>query len=243
MATTNQRKAPGFPVRLAIFLASAALAVAVGSVSPVGLAADRPEWQEAKLMDMEVKVRLVRDLKEIEQLVGGDLDKEFILTEVEIKPLYGAKIELKRDDFLLRTYRNNDTSVAQSPERIAGGAELVLGKGKSVNVGVHTQNQNGIPVGGFPGTGTRPRRIGGNDTIVGGGVGSPDSADGKARNKEEKPGDDLLANLKARELPVGEVDDIVHGYLYFQLNPKEKPKHLTFNYEGSAGEFQISFKK
>ena len=190
---------------------------------------------------MEVKARLVRDREEMKQLVGSDLDGDFILVEMDVKPLYGAKIELKRDHFLLRTYRNNDTSTAQSPDRIAGDAELVLGKGETVTVGIYSQETNGIPVGGAPGTGTRPRRIGGGDNMAGGGIKTNGKGEVNQRNKESDGS--VLARLQKNELPLGEVDDIVHGYLYFQLSPQEKPKNLTLNYHGPAGEFQILFKQ
>ena len=204
-------------------------------------AAEPPQWLDVKLKDMEVKARLVRDRQEISRLLGNDLDGDFILVEVDLKPLYGAKIELKRDDFLMRTYRNNDTSTAQSPDRIAGESELLLGKPQTVTVGIYTQSDRGIPVGGVPGTGTRPRRIGGDETLTGGGVGTAQTSEVTQRETGEEG--DLLSRLQSAELPLGEVDDIVHGYLYFQLNPKEKPKHLTLNYEGPGGEFQIHFEK
>lgn len=204
-------------------------------------AADPPQWFEAKLKDMEVKARLVRDQQEIAQLLGSDLDGEFILIELNVKPLYGAKIELKRDDFMMRSYRNNDTSVAQSPDRISGGSELVLGKAETLTVGIYSQTGVGIPVGGAPGTGTRPRRIGGEETLSGGGAKSKETSEISQREREGEG--DLLSRLQSRELPIGMVDDIVQGYLYFQLSPKDKPKHLTLNYESEVGEFQIHFQK
>lgn len=208
---------------------------------PLTAAEPPPQWFDVKLKDMEVRARLVRDRQEITQLLGSDLDGDFILVEVNLKPLYGAKIELKRDDFLLRTYRNNDTSTAQSPDRIAGESELVLGKAETVTVGIFTQATSGIPVGGAPGTGTRPRRIGGEETLSGGGVKSSETPEVSQRDSGEAGG--LLSRLQSTELPLGVVDDIVHGYLYFQLSPKEKPKHLTLNYDGPGGEFQILFEK
>jgi hypothetical protein len=199
-----------------------------------------PPWFDVKLKDMEVKARLVRDTQEITRLLGNDLDGDFILVELDVKPLYGAKFELKRDDFLMRTYRNNDTSTAQSPDRIGGESELLLGKAETVTVGIYTQSASGIPVGGVPGTGTRPRRIGGDETLTGGGVKKAETSEVSQRDTDEG---DLLSRLQASELPLGEVDDIVHGYLYFQLSPKEKPKNLTLNYDGPGGEFQILFEK
>jgi hypothetical protein len=200
-----------------------------------------PQWFDVKLKDMEVKARLVRDRQQIAQLLGNDLDGDFILVELHLKPLYGARIELKRDDFLMRSYRNNDTSTAQSPDRIAGESELVLGKAEKVTVGIYTQTGSGIPVGGAPGTGTRPRRIGGEETLTGGGVNATETREVSQRDAGNEG--DLLSRVQSMELPLGEVDDIVHGYLYFQLSHKEKPKHLTLNYDGPGGEFQIQFEK
>lgn len=200
-----------------------------------------PRWFDVKLKDMEVKARLVRDIPEITRLLGNDLDSDFILVELDIKPLYGAKIELKRDDFLMRTYRNNDTSTAQSPDRIGGESELLLGKAETLTVGIYTQSASGIPVGGAPGTGTRPRRIGGDETLTGGGTKKAETSEISQRGTTNEG--DLLSRLQSAELPLGEVDDIVHGYLYFQLSPKEKPKNLTLNYDGPGGEFKILFEK
>lgn len=211
------------------------------SFLPALPAADQPQWFSAKLKDMEFQARLVRDTEEISALLGSDLDGDFILVEVNLKPLYGAKIELKRDDFLMRSYRNNDTSTAQSPDRIGGESELVLGKPQSVTVGIYTQSDRGIPVGGVPGTGTRPRRIGGDETLTGGNVKQSESSEVSQRASGEEG--DLLSRLQTSELPLGVVDDVIHGYLYFQLSPKEKPKNLTLNYDGQAGEFQIQFRE
>jgi hypothetical protein len=216
-----------------------ALLLLLSFTPPVSAADDPPEWLAAKIEDMEVKARLVRDPKQITGILGNDLDGDFILIEMDLKPLLGAKIELKRDDFLMRTYRNNDTSTAQSPHRIAGDSELVLGKGETISVGIYSQSTSGIPVGGMPGTGTRPRRIGGNEPQSGGSLGSQGSSEISQRNSAQ--GEDLLSRLEALELPLGEVDDVVHGYLYFQLSPKERPKNLTLNYDGTAGKWQIRF--
>jgi hypothetical protein len=204
-------------------------------------AAEPPQWFNIKLRDMDVKARLVRERPAIAQLLGNDLDGDFILVEMNLTPLYGAKIELKRDDFLMRTYRNNDTSTAQSPDRIAGDSELVLGKAETVTVGIYSQSTSGIPVGGAPGTGTRPRRIGGEETLSGGGVQSKETPEVTQRDSGQEGG--LRGRLQSNELPLGVVDDVVHGYLYFQLSPKEKPKDLTLNYDGPGGKFQIQFAK
>ncbi len=203
-------------------------------------AADPPRWFEAKLEDMEGKVRLVRDRDEMARLLGSDLDGEYILVELELRPLYGAKIELDRADFVLRSYRDNDSSVAQSPHQIAGEAVLVLGEGETTSVGIFSNSTHGIPVGGAPGTGTRPRRIGGDDPAVGNGA-QLESGGTISQGRDEAP-TGLLGRLAQSELPMGEMQDVIRGYLYFQISAKQKPKHLTLTYEGVAGEFKIWFK-
>ena len=104
----------------AVFLISGAVAL---------IAAEPPLWVSAELDDVEFRARLVRDVNEIQSRLGDDLDREFILVELQVRPLYNSEVILSRDDFLLRSYRNNERSQAQSPDRIAGEAVLVLGEG------------------------------------------------------------------------------------------------------------------
>ena len=104
----------------AVFLISGAVAL---------IAAEPPLWVSAELDDVEFHARLVRDVNEIQSRLGDDLDREFILVELQVRPLYNSEVILSRDDFLLRSYRNNERSQAQSPDRIAGEAVLVLGEG------------------------------------------------------------------------------------------------------------------
>ena len=200
------------------------------------------EWFSAKLKDLELKVRLVRDAAEITALLGSDLDKEYTLAEVELVPLYNTKVTVSRDDFLLRYYQNNERSVAESPDQMAGSAVLVLGKGvKSGGGNVFTQSQDPVIIGGAPGTGTRPRRI---DT-PGGGIGggaSGTSTGTTAIKQDHLPATTLIERLQELELPMGETRKTIRGYLYFQINPKYALKKLAFNYDGTAGECRVEFK-
>jgi hypothetical protein len=218
------------PIRLAALLLATVLC---------GAAADPAAWFEAKTEDMAVKARLVRDQKEIRGLLENDLNGEYVLVELEIRPSPGAKFTLDRDDFLMRSYRNNDTSEAQSPDRIAGGSVLVLG-GRTASSGVISETGGGIPVGGLPGTGTRPRRIG--DDTVGITSGNSSERTVEAAQGAKRNAQSLMERLQARELPVGPVDETVRGFLYFQMNPKDNPKNLTLNYDGPPGKFRIHFK-
>ena len=91
-------------------------------------AGNLPEWYARSLEDAEFQARLVREVTEIERITGDRFAGDIILVEIKVRPLYGSQVTLQRDDFLLRSRRNNDTSHAQSPERIAGSAVLELGR-------------------------------------------------------------------------------------------------------------------
>ncbi len=197
-------------------------------------------WATAQLEDVEFEARLIRDLDRIEQIVGNDLDQDFILVEIKARPLYGTKLSLDRNDFLLRAFNGNETSPAQSPERIAGANVLTLGQEKRGGGGIFSQDPNGIPVGGLPGTGSQPRRIESVPTTIGSGGG------GQTETKiglEKQEDDTLLGRLQRLELPLGAGDRDVAGYLYFQVSPKHKLKHLSLSYEGAYGDFKLSFEK
>jgi hypothetical protein len=206
------------------------LAILAVLVVPALVAADRPQWREAELPDVTFRVRLVRDVEEITRLLGNDLDREFILVEMEVRPLYNSRIVLTHDDFLLRSYKNNERSYAQSPDLIAGEAVLVLGEG-GVESGVFQQSNEPAFSGGVPGFG--------GTGIGGGATGTTGVA---AVGEERRSTGSLLERLDQLALPIGETRELVRGYLYFQVNPKHKPKHLVLNYDGSAGECKILFK-
>ncbi len=196
------------------------------------IAADPPRWVSAELDDVEFRARLVRDVNEIQSRLGDDLDREFILVELQVRPLYNSEVILRRDDFLLRSYRNNERSQAQSPDRIAGEAVLVLGEG-GAGGGVFSQENQPVFGGGLPGG--YPR------TGVGGGFGGGGGGLPTVTESQRQTGTlaDRLGNI---ELPIGPTREPVSGFLFFQVNPKHKIKHLVLNYDGSAGECKIPFK-
>ena len=200
------------------------------------IAAEPPRWVSAELDDVEFSARLVRDVNEIQSRLGNDLDREFILVELQVRPLYNSEVILRRDDFLLRSYRNNERSQAQSPDRIAGEAVLVLGEG-GAGGGVFSQENQPVFGGGLPGAGlpgVYPR------TGVGGGVGGGVSL--PSATESQRQTGTLADRLAAIELPIGPTRELVSGFLFFQVNPKHKIKHLVLNYDGSAGECKIPFK-
>ena len=214
----------------------------IGTLWVLGLeAAKLPEWYTRELPDAEIKARLVRDLDEIKRVAGDTFGGEITLVELRVRPLYGSAVTLARDEFLLRARNNNDTSPARTPDRIGGGAVLSLVPERvSASAGVLSEDVNGPIWGGAPGTGARPRKLGGPPNAIGRG----DSRQTE-QTVEERFEDDnsVMASLRAKELPLQTNDTPVSGYLYFEIPAKVKRKHLELSYDGTLGELLIEFKK
>lgn len=206
-----------------------------------GLSAARlPDWYTRELPDAEFQARLVRDVAEIERVAGDSFDGEVILIEVRVRPLYGSKIFLRRDDFLVRARNNNETSPAQTPNRIAGSAVLDLSAEKKTSAPDLFADDTGPIWGGAPGTGSRPRRLGGPPDHIGSSTASQELITAKQRSAADSSG---AARLQLLELPLELEDDPGAGYLYFEMPAKTKRKHLELSYDGNLGEFLIEFKK
>ncbi len=216
--------------------AAAALALAA-SLPAAGL----PEWYERELSDAEFRVRLVQDVAEIERIAGASFDGEVVLAEVRVRPLYGARISLRRSDFLMRARNGNETSPARSPARIAGSAVLDLSATtRRAAPAVFAEDASSPVWGGVPGTGSRPRRLGGPADGIGGGVRSEEL---RSARQQTAPAGSGVERLQSLELPLDLEDDPGQGYLYFEMPAKTKRKHLELGYDGSLGEFLIEFKK
>jgi len=203
-------------------------------------AAKLPEWYTRELPDAEFQARLVNDAAEIKRVAGDSFNGDVILIEVRVRPLYGSKISLRRDDFLMRARNNNETSPAQTPDRIAGSAVLDLSAKTKSSAPDLFANDTGPIWGGVPGTGSRPRRLGGPTDQIGSSTASQEMITAKQRSAVESSG---AARLQSLELPLELEDDPGAGYLYFEMSTKTKRKHLELSYDGNLGEFLIEFKK
>ncbi len=213
----------------------------------VATAADKPRWQTVELQDVDFDFRLVQDVGEIERLLGDRLDGDFTLVEVRLRALYGTTVELDRDSFTLRSFSGNDTSAAQSPDRIAGGGSLLVRPGTVGAPGHYRANpRESIPVGRNP-EGGPPRQIGGTPPGVGGslptGASRPSERGMRVPAADTELDESLHGRLQRLELPLDAGDKDVNGYLYFQIDPKNKRKHISLSYDGRYGEFRLSFKK
>jgi len=220
-------------MRILVFAISAWLSVAAA------YAGGGSDWRTEKLADAEFKARLVLDPAEMTQLLGSDLDREYILIEMEVRPLYNSKVNLHRDDFVLRSRRDNERSSADTPDRIAGDSVLIVGQGRARTAGGIFSEDTGTVIGGVPGTGTQPRRIPSRGGTLGNSGTSETTTTVKGDKRETTS---LLDRLTELELPMGETQLPVHGYLYFAVSAKQKQKHLELSYDGNVGEWKMPFK-
>jgi hypothetical protein len=215
-------------------------ALLIAAVAP---AAAQTQWASARLQDVEFRARLIQEPEQIHALLGNDLYKEFMLVEVEIKPLYDTKLQLNRNDFLLRSRADNEKSSAQSPSRIAGAGVFSVEQKRTGGGGVFGQSNDPLIIGGAPGTGTTPGRIDRVPNAIG--SGSAGQAETVVRQTESDAPQTLQGRLESLELPFAETgaDEDLHGYLYFQVDPDNKLKHIVFYYDGVHGAFQVHFEK
>ena len=204
------------------------------------LSARLPDWYERELDDAAFAARLVRERDAIQTLVGDRLEGSVVLVELRVKPLYGSKVTLARDEFLVRARNTNDMSPAQSPHRIAGEQVLRMsGKRKTkASVKVISDPSEARVWGGAPGTGTSPKRVESPTPTVVVDVSrenrrKPEQADAGTRSVAER--------LQDLELPLETVDAPVAGYLYFEIPADIGRKQLELSYAGQLGEFLIKF--
>ncbi len=199
-------------------------------------AAEPAAWVTQKAADLEVSARLILDKEEQVQAVGSDLGRQYVIVELKLTPRGGYPVTVGRDDFLLRSARDNERSTAESPDRIAGGAVLVLG-GRGASRPIYSESNDPVFVGGMPGTGGRPRRIGGEDNV--GYAAAPDAPTVASSQTKASP---VLTTLKDKELRLGEIRKPVTGYLYFAVDPKQKPKNFFLHYKGAGGAADLHFR-
>jgi hypothetical protein len=218
----NETMKWGWPVLVGALLAaeSAAAAAADTSAAPV----------MARTEDVELFARLIIDRQAVANAVGSDLKRQYAIVELTVVPRGGYPVTISREDFLLRSERDNEHSTADSPDRIAGDAVLVLGPDG------RTQPARTVLSGGLPGI-----RLGGPERHKGKQEDSSTGANAAAAADPAKQ-TALLNTLKEKELPLGETRKPVKGYLYFPVDPQQKAKNFHLHYKGPNGSCELRFK-
>ncbi len=193
----------------------------------------------AKTGDVEIVARLITEKDAQVKAVGADLQRQYVIVDLTITPRGRYPVTLTRDDFLLRSERDNERATADSPDRIAGSAVLVLGAEGSRRP-IHSESGDPVYIGGMPGTGGGlPRRVGVDNPTIGGGTGTSGPSKVTPSSAKASP---LLDALRSKELPLGETRLKVTGYLYFPVDPKQKHKNFHLHYKGPNEAADLRFK-
>lgn len=179
------------------------------------------------------------DKEAIKERLGSDLDGHYVVVDVRVASRFGREIDVRHDDFLLRTDKDGEKSTPFAPSQIAGRGALVISQ--SGRGGGAIMGDSGGPVwGGYPGSTDRPRRLGGDGGAIGGGSGTTEAqarVDSGTRDKENP----LKRVLEEKILPEKKTTEALTGLLYFPLG-KQKAKDLELVYKAPDGKISVRFK-
>jgi hypothetical protein len=227
----------GLPFRLALLL-SAAFAL---SAAPKTEKVFPPAESGNDIL--EAQATAIVDKESVTKTLGMDPGMSLLIVQVKITPKFDNKVKIYRDDFTLLSTRDGERSHPLEPGQIAGrGAMIVTSQGVRSSGGL-MGNDRGPIWGGIPGTGSQPRRMGGQGTEAGNGSVQTE-AKATINKEEDKPDNPLLAVLKSKILPETESNDPTTGLLYFlfEANKPPKVKDLTLIYKSQAGKLVLDFK-
>jgi hypothetical protein len=214
---------------LGVLLALSVVAAAAEKAPPSGKALNEA---------VEIAATVYSDKAAVRALLGSEVEGISVV-QLRVTPRGEQPLAVSPDDFLLRSDKDGQRSQPFAPSQIAGSATLVVASG-SMGRGAIMGQESGPVWGGTPGTGGRPRRMGGD----GGAAGNVSdervqtTIDAGEKTKENP----LLQTLKERMLPAGQSAEPVSGLLYFPLEGKHKPKDLELVYRGPAGKLSVRFK-
>ncbi|MES1261099.1 MAG: hypothetical protein ABUS49_05115, partial [Acidobacteriota bacterium] len=139
-------------------------------------------------------------------------------------PKGGKPLDIRLDDFLLRSDQTGEHTGPLAAAQIAGQGALVVKRGDP------PRSKTGFG-GGFGGI-----------MMGGGAMGAPDTTDRtKVEVKESAEKDPMLATLKRKILSEKTIGEPVTGLLFFPLD-KEKPKHLALIYTTPSGKLRMQFR-
>lgn len=212
--------------------------VAVLGCTLLGAPKKAPPNGRGESESVEVTATVYPDKESIKELIGSDLDGHYIVVQAQVRSRFGREIEVRRDNFLLRTDKDGERSTPFVASQVAGRGVLVISEGGGGGGAV--AESAGGPVWG--GIGDRPRRLGdGDGARIGnaGGTGEAKATIGdSAKDKNLPP---LQKLLDERILPEGKTEQAVSGLLYFPLG-KQKVKDLELIYTAADGKISLRFK-
>ncbi|MEZ5353074.1 MAG: hypothetical protein R2762_10600 [Bryobacteraceae bacterium] len=215
-------------------LAASALATGAQGADKSG-----PVRGEGSDKHVRVEATAYLDRDSIRQAVGMEMEEGFIVIEVKVTPAEGHKLNLMRDDFLIRSDKDGQRGTPYSPTQIAGSSVLVVKTGYSG--GAVAQQSRGPSWGGLGG-GMPGQLPGGGPS----GIGNTASQESAVASVEDGPlkekGNPLLPLLEKNILAEKEIEAPVSGQLYFLLEGKHKTKQVELLYKTPSGRVSVRFK-
>lgn len=209
--------------------------------------AQKPELKGAG-SDRRASIEAVAyiDKAEMKALLGQDPGESIVIVKVTFKPGEGEKINLMRDDFLLRSDRDGQRSRPLEPSQIAGTSVMVVSsKGGTQGTGMSEERRVPWGVPGIPGgspTGGPPMGLPMPGQSPNVGTATADTSEAQASIEERAvKTNPLLDALKAKILPEGELEKPVSGLLYFQIEGKLRPKDLELVYRKAPPRISLRF--
>jgi hypothetical protein len=181
------------------------------------------------------------DRQSVIKTIGQDPGMDLIIVNVKLAPRGEKKIAVNFDDFTLISRKDGQRSQPLAPAQIAGKGALVVAQGGTGGGGGMFSGSRGPIWGGAPGTGTRPKRVGGDGES--GVIGAPTETKAAVTTGDKDKDNPLLALLKEKALPQIETNEPVTGLLYFFLEGKHKLKDLELMYKSPAGRLILDFEK
>lgn len=181
----------------------------------------------AETADVIIDATAVTDSATIKQLLGSDLGGYYTVVQVKLTPRHG-KLNIQRDDFLLRTFKDGEHSRPLSASEIVGSGALVV---KQVG-GTTGMAQRGPSWGGMGMPGSGP--------AMGNGAGATATI-GKIDNSSVGKIDPMLKVLDSKILAEKEASEPVSGLLIFPLE-KQRLKDLELEYKSSPEPLKIHFR-
>ena len=176
---------------------------------------------------VEITATPVLDREQIKEMLGSDLDGHYILLNVTVTPKFGKEIDVRRDDFTLKTDKDGDRARPFVASQIAGKGALVVSERAA---GTSGGPQFGSPYD-YPAYGAG---VGGGPTQV---------TEAQAKMQTGAKGDSpLMKVLNEKILPEKKTDSApVSGLLYFPME-KQKQKDLELIYDSPDGKLRLRFR-
>lgn len=186
------------------------------------------------------------DREQMKAVLGQDPGESIVVVQVKFTPGEGEKINLMRDDFLLRSDRDGQKSRPMEPSQIAGTSVMVVSsRGGTQGTGMSEERRipwgvPGIPTGSPTGAPPMGLPVPGQSPNVGSATADTSEAQASIEERQVKT-NPLLEALKSKILPEGELEQPASGLLYFQMEGKLRPKDLELVYRKAPPRISLRF--